>query len=226
MLDIFVGWDSRETDAYEVCVNSIHRNAEKPVGIRPLKQDMLRKMGVYTRPLDEPCSVEFTFTRFLVPWAMHYEGWALFCDCDFLFNCDVQEIFDYKDSNRAVYVVKHDYIPRQSIKMDGQKQVSYPRKNWSSCILWNCGHPANSYLTPEYVSSASPSDLHRFTHLDDNLIGELPLTYNWLEGEYDKPDTMPKVIHYTNGGPWFPNHSDCDYAEEWVNAAKEIGLNY
>ncbi len=227
MFDVFIGWDSREEDAYRVCVNSIHRHiSPNSVRIHPLKQEVLRKMGVYYRPRSEPCSVEFTYTRFLVPWSMKFNGHALFCDCDFLFNCNIEEIFDYADDRKAVHVVKHDYTPRQSIKMDGQKQVSYPRKNWSSCVLWNCGHPSNKALHVNRVNLATPSELHRFAHLDDSEIGELPLTYNWLEGEYDKPEEQPKVIHYTQGGPWFDDYKDCDYADEWREAARDIGMDY
>jgi hypothetical protein len=111
--------------------------------------------------------------------------------------------------------VKHDYVPRNAVKMDGQKQVSYPRKNWSSCILWNCGHPSNKALTKDIVSEESGAFLHRFQFLKDEEIGELPLEWNWLEGEYDKPETPPAVIHFTNGGPWFENWQDVDYAELW-----------
>ena len=119
------------------------------------------------------------------------------------------------DDKYALMCVKHDYVPRNAVKMDGQKQVSYPRKNWSSCILWNCGHPSNKALTKDIVSSESGAFLHRFQFLEDEEIGEIPLEWNWLEGEYDKPEVPPAVIHFTNGGPWFENWQDVDYADLW-----------
>ena len=128
-----------------------------------------------------------------------------------------------RDDQYALMCVKHDYVPKDSVKMDGQKQVAYPRKNWSSCILWNCGHESNQILTPQIVNSeyVSGAFLHRFQWLDDREIGELPLEWNWLEGEYDKPENPPAVIHYTNGGPWFEECQDVDYADLWNESIAE-----
>jgi hypothetical protein len=25
----------------------------------------------------------------------------------------------------------------------------------------------------------------------------------------------PKLIHYTEGGPWFENYRNCEFAQEW-----------
>ena len=171
--------------------------------------------GDYYRPQPEAGSVEFTYTRFLTPYLSDHKGWALFIDCDFLFTKDVAELFAMADEKYALMCVKHDYIPKNTIKMDGQKQVTYPRKNWSSCILWNCEHPSNKALTKDIVSTESGAYLHRFQFLNDEEIGEIPLEWNWLEGEYDKPETPPAVIHFTNGGPWFDNWQEVDYADLW-----------
>ena len=188
-LKVFIGWDSRETDAYNVCVKSLKEHSSQELDITPIVRETLIETGEYYRPQPEAGSVEFTYTRFLTPYLADYNGWALFIDCDFL--------------------------PRNAVKMDGQKQVSYPRKNWSSCILWNCSHPSNKALTKDVASSESGAFLHRFQFLSDEEIGEIPLEWNWLEGEYDKPETPPAVIHFTNGGPWFDNWQDVDYAELW-----------
>ena len=214
-MKIFIGWDSREEDAYKVCVHTIKKHASKDVEIVPLKRDELIKQGLYTRDEGGNVSTEFAYTRFLTPHLTGYKGWALFIDCDFLFTKDVAELFAMTDDEYALMCVKHDYVPRNAVKMDGQKQVSYPRKNWSSCILWNCGHPSNKALTKDIVSEEAGAFLHRFQFLKDEEIGELPLEWNWLEGEYDKPETPPAVIHFTNGGPWFENWQDVDYAELW-----------
>jgi lipopolysaccharide biosynthesis glycosyltransferase len=227
MLDVFIGWDSREQDAYKVCEYSIRKYNSK-VRIRPLKQQFLRKLNLYTRPTDEQVATEFAFTRFMVPWMMKYQGIALFCDCDMLFNTDVEELlsYAYAQPDKAIHVVQHDYVPRHTIKMDGQVQQAFPRKNWSSFILWNCGHPSNAQLTLNHCNEASGAELHQFQWLRDEEIGWLPITWNWLEGEYEKPTQLPNVIHYTNGGAWFKNHQNCDYAKEWVDTAKEMGLDY
>ena len=220
-MKIFIGWDSREEDAYKVCVHTIKKHASKDVEIVPLKREELIKEGLYTRDEGGNVSTEFAYTRFLTPYLTDYKGWALFIDCDFLFTRDVAELFSLADPQYAVMCVQHDYTPSAAIKMDGQKQVAYPRKNWSSCVLWNCGHPANAIITPSIVNTETGAFLHRFQWLSDNLIGELPLEWNWLEGEYEKPDEIPAVIHYTNGGAWFKECQDVDYAQEWLDALQE-----
>ena len=217
---VFIGWDSRENDAYEVCVHTLLKHSSMPLDIVPLKQKQLRIRGLYTRE-ETAVSTEFAFTRFLTPHLSDYSGWSLFIDCDFLFTKDVAELYNMRDDQYALMCVKHDYVPKDSVKMDGQKQVAYPRKNWSSCILWNCGHESNQILTPQIVNSESGAFLHRFQWLDDREIGELPLEWNWLEGEYDKPENPPAVIHYTNGGPWFEECQDVDYADLWNESIAE-----
>lgn len=214
--NIYIGWDSRETIAADVCEMSIYDNASQPVAITMLKQIQLREAGLYTRPEDKQGSTEFTFTRFLVPHLNHYQGWAVFCDCDFLWTGDIQQLLAKADDRYAVMVVKHDYRPQNTVKMDGKAQEYYPRKNWSSMILWNCGHPANRAVTPEMVNSQSGAYLHRFQWLDDSLIGELHPEWNWLVNWYHEPyDGEPKAIHYTEGGPWFDNYRNCAYSQEW-----------
>ena len=219
-MKIFIGWDSREDDAYKVCVHTLLKHSSMPLEIIPLKQTPLRDSGLYKRD-EGAVSTEFAFTRFLTPHLSNYSGWSLFIDCDFLFTKDVAELYNMRDDEYALMCVKHDYVPKDSVKMDGQKQVAYPRKNWSSCILWNCGHESNQTLTPEVVNTESGAFLHRFQWLDDKEIGEIPLEWNWLEGEYDKPENPPAVIHYTNGGPWFEECQDVDYADLWNESIAE-----
>jgi hypothetical protein len=69
-------------------------------------------------------------------------------------------------------------------------------------------------LTPDYVNAAPGLDLHRFAWLEDARIGELPLEWNWLVGEYGY-NPHAKIVHYTLGGPYFDAYRDCDYAGEW-----------
>lgn len=215
-MPVYIGWDSREVEAYDVCVHSLLRHASAPVSVRPLIQDELRQSGHYWRDADPLASTEFTYTRFLVPSLMGFEGWALFCDCDILFTGDLAELWSLRDPNCAVMCVQHDYRPSETVKMDGRPQSVYPRKNWSSFVLWNCGHPSNRGVTTEVANRETGAFLHRFTWLKDEEIGALPGTWNWLEG-WNKPTegAPPKGIHFTRGGPWFPQWQDVDYGDLW-----------
>ncbi len=220
---IFVGYDSREDVAWRVCRHSILRHASKDTPIFPLKQTALRELGLYTRDPDKAASTEFSLTRFLTPYLAAHDGWSLFVDCDFLFTADVGGLFDSLDPAMAVYVVKHDYEPSRSVKMDGKAQASYPRKNWSSFILFNGAHEVVRALTPEVVNGAAPAFLHRFGWAPDELIGALPLEWNFLEGEYPPPERTPAAIHFTNGGPWFDGCADVAYADLW-RAERDLAL--
>ena len=221
-LRIYVGWDSREDIAYQVAKSSIEHHASVPVEVIPLKQKKLRKDGLYTRSLDKLASTEFTFTRFLIPELNEFKGWALFIDCDFVALADVAELFARKDDRYAVMCAQHDYTPKEgSTKMDGQVQHAYPRKNWSSMMLINCGHPSNAVLTKEAVNDETKTGayFHRFSWLDDSEIGFIPHKWNWLVGWYKEPeDGRPKFLHYTEGGPWFKEYRNCEYNYEWYEA--------
>lgn len=212
---VYVGWDSREDIAYQVCRHSIQSRASVPVTVTPIKQQELRDRGLYTRELDPLASTEFTYTRFFVPYLADYKGWALFCDCDFLWLADIKELIALIDDKFAVMCVHHDHRPLEAWKMDHRQQTTYPRKNWSSMVLYNCGHPANAMLTPAAANSESGAFLHRFQWLEDGLIGAVPETWNWLEGWSEKPESHPNVVHLTRGGPWFDDWKDVEYADLW-----------
>lgn len=214
-MKIFVGYDAREDITYQVCEHSIEQHQPK-AEVLPLKMKELREAGLYTRPIDPLSTTEFTFSRFLIPYMTNYTGWAVFCDCDFVWTVDVADLFAQADDRYAVMVVKHDYTPPPGTKMDNQKQMPYPRKNWSSMILWNCAHPANRAVTPELVNSETGQYLHRFSWLKDEEIGSVDHSWNWLVGWYKEPrDGVPKVLHYTEGGPWFKEYRGCEYNSVW-----------
>jgi len=222
---VYIGWDSREPEAYDVAAYSLAKRASVPVSIRPLRQEALRAQGLYRRRADPLASTEFTYTRFLVPVLAGHSGWALFCDCDFLWLGDIAELLSLADPTKAALCVHHDHRPREIRKMEGQVQTQYPRKNWSSMILLNCGHPANRALDVDMANDQPGSFLHRFAWLDDTEIGAVPETWNWLEGWCPKPeDGPPKVVHYTRGGPWFSTWQDVDYADLWL-AEREAMLS-
>ncbi|GBG65508.1 hypothetical protein CBR_g51102 [Chara braunii] len=222
-LRIFIGYDSREDIAFQVCRHSILKHSSVPAEIVAIKQDLLRKSQLYDRDRAPDESTEFSFTRFLTPYLAGYRGWAIFVDCDFLFTADVKELEDMMDDKYAVMCVQHNYVPTTATKMDGRIQTVYPRKNWSSMVLYNCSHPKNRILTPDVVNSQSGAFLHRFLWLDDKEIGSIPWTWNWLVGHNEKPSNglPPKAIHYTLGGPWFDAYKNCDYAELWLKEREE-----
>jgi lipopolysaccharide biosynthesis glycosyltransferase len=211
-MNVFVGYDSREDIAYRVCKYSILKH-NSLVNVIPIIQKELRSEGLYYREIDALSSTEFSLTRFLVPHLSNYMGWSLFCDCDFVWLEDIQNLFDLCDNKFAVMVVKHNYKPKSLLKMDGKVQTIYPRKNWSSMILWNCEHPSNKKLTIQTINTCDPSYLHQFKWLKDDEIGEVPIEWNWLVGW--NTGSIPKSIHYTEGGPWFDNCKDCEYNYIW-----------
>jgi hypothetical protein len=216
MLNIYIGWDQRESIAWHVLAHSILTRASEPVTLIPLRQDTLRQCGLYWREPDTLASTEFSLTRFLVPHLSNYEGYSLFLDCDMLCRMDIAILFSYayQDTSKAVWVAPHDYIPKAATKMDGKVQAAYPRKNWSSAMLFN--NARCRMLTPQYVNRVAPHVLHRFSWVEDeNLIGGMQLECNWLVGEYqDNPQAA--ILHYTNGGPWFRNIPIDAHGEQWV----------
>ncbi len=221
----FIGYDSKEDIAYRVCKNSLINSSSINVKVIALKQAELRYRGLYYRTTDPLASTEFTYTRFLIPSLMNFNGWAVFCDCDLLFLKDVKELFSNLSEKYAVYCVKHDYSPSEKHKMDGRQQTIYPRKNWSSFIVFNCSHPSNKKLTKEVVNKETGSYLHQFKWLKDDEIGELDERWNWLEGWTSKHNnSSPYAIHFTRGGPWFSEWQDVEYADIW-NDEKDKYLN-
>jgi len=212
---IVVGFDQREAVAYHVFCQSVLEKASVPVQFVPLAINSLR---FYTETHTDG-SNRFIYSRFLTPYLCGFEGPAIFADGDMVCMTDIAELIALYDPSKAVQVVKHDYKTKASVKYLGNKNQDYPRKNWSSVILWNCGHPANTVLTPEFVQSQPGSYLHRFSWLQDDQIGELPKTWNWLATEYeDNPDA--KLIHYTLGTPCFKDFKDSNMSIHWHNFFK------
>ena len=217
---VFIGFDSKEPIAYHVLAHSILRRASVPMSVTPLVQDQLRKMGVYRRDRGLTESTEFSLTRFLVPYLCGYTGYAIFMDCDMLCLTDLAELHQlFAGDERtcppeAVWVVKHDYVPKAETKFLGNVQTKYPRKNWSSVIIFN--NERCRALTPDYVNKATGLELHRFLWTTDDRIGSLPLDMNYLVGESGQCDGPPRIIHYTNGGPWFQELPLGDHDKEWL----------
>ena len=214
MLRIFVGFDSREPIAFHVLCHSILARSSRPVTITPLVLGHLKDS--YTRQRGPTESTEFSMTRFLVPYLSDYHGYSLFMDCDMLCLTDINEMMQYVEADpwKDVWVCQHDYTPKDTVKFLGQPQTVYARKNWSSVMLFNCHNQASRRLTPDYVNKATGLELHRLHWCDDGRIGKLPLEWNHLVGEYEHAANA-KILHYTRGGPWFPEYANCDHAKEW-----------
>lgn len=210
---IFIGYDSTEAVAYHVLASSILRQATIPVSITPLTRLSLSRL--YTRPRGPTEATEFSLTRFLVPYLSHYEGFSLFLDCDMLLQADILDLWIelLAHPGHAVWCCPHDYLPKALLKFDGHEQTTYPRKNWSSFMVFD--NTKCRDLTPECVNTLTGLQLHRFQWLgSDNQIGTLPLEWNWLVGEYETNEKA-KNYHYTNGTPCFDAYANCDHAGFW-----------
>lgn len=206
-LRIFVGYDSKEVVAYHVLASSILRRASIPVCFVPLSLQSLQR--VYLRQRGPTEATEFSLTRFLVPYLSDYRGLSVFMDCDMLMQADVLDLWleILAQPGKAVWCCQHDYVPKALTKFDGHEQTKYPRKNWSSFMVFD--NEQCRALTPDYVNTATGLQLHRFQWLDsDDQIGSLSLSWNWLVGEYER-NPNAKNLHFTNGGPW---HEGSDYA--------------
>ena len=223
-MNIYVGYDSRNRGqefAYEVCKRSIlNNNTSRPpanwASVIPLKLEDLRCNNLYWRKDDPKQSTEFTYSRYLVPHLNRYEGYAVFCDSDFLWQCDVSELLSFIDENKAVSCVQHSYTEcESSTKMDGLAQEWYPRKNWSSLMVFNCSHPDCKNLDLEAVNTRSPKYLHRMEWTSDKNIGSIPIDYNYLVVYYDNVDS-PRALHFTDGGPWHKDYRDVQYGDKWL----------
>jgi hypothetical protein len=217
MIRIFIGVDPREIVAYHVLAHSIQERASVPLAITPLRLSNLN--GVLTRQRHPLQSTDFSFSRFLTPWLCNYEGWAVFMDCDMLMLRDISELWNLRDEDFAVQVVQHHHEPTETTKFLGEKQTRYEKKNWSSVMLFNNAKcPA---LTPDYVNNATGLELHQFRWLEsDHLVGDLPACWNHLVG-YDPPRRDAALVHYTKGGPYFPDYRDCEYSEAWFEELRQ-----
>ena len=222
LLNIFVGFDQKEAIAYHTFVQSIIEKSSVPLSITPLAENNLDE---YSEKHTDGTN-KFTYSRFLVPYLMNFKGWAIFADGDMICLSDIKILKSFFDPNIAVSVVKHDYKTKYKTKYFGQKNEDYPRKNWSSMIVWNCEHLKNKILTPDFISQKEGSYLHRFSWLEDIEIGELPKTWNWLAIEYKEKKNVD-LIHFTLGTPCFKEYSNKPLAKFWKTSYQNLltGIN-
>ena len=209
-IPIFIGYDPREAVAYHVCANSIIRHASKPVAIIPLALNLFEDY----KETHTDGSNQFIYSRFLVPHLMDYTGHAIFIDGDMVVRSDITELWAWRQNHYDVQVVKHNYETCMTEKYLGSKNENYPRKNWSSVIIWNCESPANQCLTPAFVQKSTGAELHRFTWIKDERIGDLPAEWNWLPDEYGL-NINADLLHYTLGAPCFHDFATTPMADDW-----------
>jgi hypothetical protein len=236
-ISTWIGFDPREASAYAVARSSI-RFWDRQAEIHGVILADLQAKGLYYRPTDRrlgrlydrlsatkdyngEMSTEFAVSRFLVPalarktWKdQNFGGWAIFMDCDVMVRANINHIKAHLDDSKAICCVKHAYEPATAAKMDNQVQTKYSRKNWSSVMAFNLDHEANNTLTVEMVNTLPGRDLHRFCWLDDDEIGKLPPEWNYLVG-HTQGVSDPKIVHFTEGGPWFEAFRDVPFADEW-----------
>ena len=209
---IYIGFDQRESVAYHTFVQSLIDNASIPLQITPLAT---KNLNSYEEKHEDK-SNDFVYSRFLTPFLNEFEGWAIFADGDMVCQTDIKELLELRDDSKALQVVKHDYKTKVHQKYLGNINQDYPRKNWSSVILWNCSHPKHKILTPDFISNQTGKYLHRFSWLEDEEIGELPKEWNWLASEYPNNE-QAKIIHYTLGTPCFKNYRETEMSDVWLN---------
>ncbi len=216
-ITIVVGFDQREAIAYHTFTQSIIEKSSRPVFFIPVALNTLNGF----KETHKDRSNDFIYSRFLTPYLNNFEGWAIFADGDMICQSDIRELWDLRDESKALLVVKHDYLTKANRKYLGNINENYPRKNWSSLMLWNCAHPKHSILTPNFISNQSGQFLHRFSWLDDSDIGDLPKEWNWLALEYPINNSA-KIIHYTLGTPCFKDYRDTDMSDIWLETHKRV----
>ena len=214
---IVVGFDQREAIAYHTFSQSVLEKSSLPVLFLPLSINTLK--GYKETHNDK--SNDFVYSRFLTPYLHNFEGWAIFADGDMVCQSDIKELWDLRDETKALQVVMHDYKTKFNQKYLGNANENYPRKNWSSLILWNCSHPKHKVLTPDFISNQTGKYLHRFSWLDDEDIGELPIDWNWLAIEYPN-NPKAKIIHYTLGTPCFKDYRNTEMAVTWHEVQQKV----
>lgn len=210
MIRVFIGYDPAETVAYHVLCHSILRQSSCPISFTPINK---RNIPEFKRGKEDG-STEFSFSRFLTPYLSGYVGQSIFMDCDMLVRGDIADILDNCDLCHDVFVVKHDYTPKTESKFLGNKQHVYPKKNWSSVMVFNNFTSPCRRLTPEIVNTSTGSYLHQFQWTSDWRVGELPAAWNHLVGEYE-PNKNARIIHYTLGTPCLAGYDSQEWAAEW-----------
>lgn len=209
-INIWVGYDDQFSMNNAIQEASIRRHCSEDLKINYLKLSKLQQ--ILTRKRDVLQSTDSAFTRWLVPHLTDYSGWHLYMDSDMMLRDDISKLWDLKDESKAVMVVKHPMYNIPNTKFNNNVQLNYERKYWSSLILFNCNKC--QALNLDYVNVAKGLDLHQFKWVFDDLIGELPMSWNHLVG-VEEHNNEASLVHWTNGGPWFDEYKNCEFSSEW-----------
>ena len=210
IVDVVVGFDQREAVAYHAFTQSVIEKSSIPIRFLPLNINSLTNY----KETHEDGSNEFIYSRFLVPYLMNFKGWAIYADGDMVCLEDIKKLWNLRDNKYAIQVVKHDYKTKIKNKYWGNKNENYPRKNWSSLILWNCEHKSHKILTPDFIQKQTGAFLHRFNWIKDSEIGDINKEWNWLAMEYEEKQDI-NLIHYTIGTPCFEEYQNSSLASYW-----------
>ena len=221
LIKIVVGFDQRESVAYHTFVQSIIEKSSLPISFIPLSINTLK--GYEENHEDR--SNDFVYSRFLTPYLNNFEGWAIFADGDMICQADIKELWDLRDKRKAVQVVKHDYKTKATKKYLGNKNENYPKKNWSSLILWNCEHPCHKILTPSFIQNQTGAFLHRLSWIKNEEIGELKKEWNWLAMEYEEKNDI-NLVHYTIGTPCFKEYENSSLSYFWKKSFLNLLQGY
>ncbi len=221
IVDIVVGFDPREAVAYHTFTQSVIAKSSLPTRFLPLNIGSLSNY----QELHKDGSNDFIYSRFLVPYLMGFEGWAIYADGDMVCLEDIRKLWDLRDEKYAIQVVKHNYKTKMKNKYWGNKNEDYPRKNWSSLILWNCNHSSHKILTPEFVQKQTGAFLHRFFWIKDEEIGEFEKEWNWLAMEYEEKENI-NLIHYTIGTPCFKEYENTSLSSHWKKSFLDMLEGY
>ena len=238
-INIYIGYDSRHKEIAELNAWTMLKGIEHGFGggdvhgtmknwIPEIKFLDISKIPEYTREYAEQ-STEFTYSRFLIPHLEDYKGFSIFLDDDILFQKSILPMFYFLNPDDAVACIKYDFKEHNDTKFDGEKNVNYPKKLWSSLMIFNNGHEDCKKLTPEVINTQTGKYLHQFEWTDK--ISEIPQHYIFTEGyDTDESSWRPSAVHFTRGGPWIDNMdiSNIDKLEyynrlhgKWLNYKKE-----
>jgi hypothetical protein len=223
---VLIGYDEREAAAAEVAIKSLRAVTGDEVEPELLCMPKLVDQGLLShRVVDQrgssdydlqsnaTQSTRFAISRFLTP-ILCQQGYALFVDSDVVFLRDPRAMMFEALAHHAVSVVKHGEINGSPFKMVNQQQQAYPRKLWSSVMLFNCDHAANRRLSLRDVNERPGRDLHRFYWLHDDEIGSLNPIWNYLVDVHLQPKNAG-IAHMTLGGPWIDGWMGGSFDHEW-----------
>jgi hypothetical protein len=194
VLQVFIGYDTRQPVAFNVLSHSIWKRASRPVSIT--------RLSLSTLPIKRRGLTEFTYSRFLVPFLSDFDGYSLFIDSDSICLTDIYDLLKFiiLKPDADVYLVKNPKL----------------KFEWASVMLFN--NSKCRILTPDFIDN-NANVLFDFAWTDN--IQELPPDWNHLV-HYDSPRNDAKLVHFTQGIPCWRETLNSEYTIEWTREFKEM----